>query len=168
LSGALAAVLGISSLPGAAHAQPDVADSARALCNQAVGIWESQDQWAVRQLSTIYTDALLTMSNEEFDESIRSSYARWASAFGVDRPCQADVPTVAAAGGITRTAWDTFNRCLQGGVDARRNAVETLVREHQILMQDVTLGTVNATMIEASQGHLTTLAQGSGVRSCRL
>jgi hypothetical protein len=161
--------LGLASGPmsGTAHAQSDVVESARALCSQATGIWETQDQWAIRQLSTLYNEVSTQVSASEFDESIRGIYRNWASAFAVEQPCDKDILTIVASSTITRQSWDTFNRCLQGGIDARRSAVETFAREHQSLVQEVAVGSVNMTTADASRDYLIALAQAAGLRSCR-
>jgi hypothetical protein len=168
LAGILVAILAMHPTSTPAHAQPDVAESARSLCTQAVGIWETQDQWAIRQLSTMYHEVSTQMSGSEFDDWVRWLYTSWVAAFALEQPCDKDVPTVAGSGSVTRQSWDTFNRCLQGGIDARRNAVETFVREHHTRVQEAEIGTVNTTIADASTGYLIALAQGAGVRTCRL
>jgi hypothetical protein len=137
------------------------------LCNQATQIWETQNQWAIRQLSTIYTEISRQMSAEAFDESMRATYANWASGFGITEPCDKDVQTIAASGSVTRSSWDTFNRCLQGSIDARRAAVETFAREHQTLAQEAMIGTFNTTLGDASRDYLLAVAQSAGLRACR-
>lgn len=106
------------------------------------------------------------MPSSEFDESIRTTYGSWATGFGVEQPCDKDVLTYAASG-VTRQRWETFTRCLQNGVDARRSAVETFTREHQSLAQDAMMGSFNTTMADASQGYLLAVAKGAGMRTCR-
>jgi hypothetical protein len=153
--------------PSPVRAQADVVESARGLCNQATQIWESQDQWAIRQLSLVYNELTNQMSPEEFDEGIRTMYRGWTPSFGIEQPCDKDVLTFAARSGITRQEWDTFNRCLQSGIDARRSTVETFVREHQSMVQNAMVGTYNLTMADASRDYLTSLARGAGLRTCR-
>jgi hypothetical protein len=166
--GILTAVVSSFFVPSDAWAQPDVVESARGLCNQATEIWETQNQWAIRQLSTTYGEVYTEMSSSEFDDTIRTMYNTWSAAFGLEQPCDKDVPTVAASGSVTRTTWELFTRCLQSGIDARRAAVETFAREHQTLAQETLLGTINPTTSEASRSYLLSVAQSAGMRTCRL
>jgi hypothetical protein len=166
LTTVVAVVLASIPMMDTAHAQPDVVESARSLCEQAKQIWETHDQWAIRQLSTIYHEVFSEMSSEQFDEWIKTTYSTWAAAFGIEQACDRDVLTHAASG-VTRQRWEIFNRCLQGGIDSRRAAVETFVREHQTLAQERMIGSFNATMAEASQSFLVATAQGAGLRTCR-
>jgi hypothetical protein len=150
-----------------AQAQSDVVESARSLCAQAVGIWETHDQWALRNLSTIYNDASSQMSGAEFEEMVNTIYGSWAAALGIEQPCHPEVLTFAANPSITRNAWETFNRCLQTNIDARKNAVETFVREHQSLSLEVLAGPVNVLTVDTSRDYLVALARGAGLRNCR-
>jgi hypothetical protein len=171
LSSLLAGFITVGSSFGSAvapaQAQSDVVESARSLCAQAVGIWETHDQWALRNLSTIYNDASSQMSGEEFEEMVNTIYLTWAAALGLEQPCHPEVLTFAANPQITRTAWDGFNRCLQTNIDARRHAVESFVREHQTLAVEVLSGPVNVLTVDTSRDYLVALARGAGLRNCR-
>ena len=163
---ATALVSGPGPRPVRAQSQSDVVEAARSLCAQARDIWDSQDQWAISQLSRIYNDLTSQMSSDEYDTAVRTMYAAWTPAFGTDQPCDKDVLTYAARSGITRTVWDTFTRCLQTGIDARKSSVETFVRENQNLVQNSMVGTYNVTMEDSSHDYLISIARGAGLRAC--